>query len=1419
MGFEIFKPIDEEEQKRQTSLTTGMVGTARPSISTATLPGAINPQVASSMEREPEQKETFSSKVKRIGLQLPIGMAKGVSDLQKNLGVNLDPATNTLKQNRDIASFQPLITDSTLAGWQQGIGAKDTMPETMVRGVGEFIPSIALGGGLLKTLGLAKNAAATAEAVSSKIANPAGKAATKYAIKELPIIGTTWEMMEKPKPEEERIPIPLFTAEWLGGDLLLKGAGKGLGTAFSKLKAKPPETNFKLDDLPEWGGGKQELLALPPGSSDFTVSPSGQAWGRDLFMPPARIPSRSYEPDLLQQRLFQSADESGIPRSDIGDPAYIAQLKKQYNDMVADEVRRMKESLGGVVRYRPGEDGPSLRASQNPLWYQQFWKKYGRKPREGEWRDMAIDRLLMGADEMPPDEAFHRVVSELSRGQKLPEEWHALQSTARELAMEGDDSVTALLDEIAKEQKKIEPFGIFKDLDRLTEIENAARQRMKDRANFRAKYKNVIGIAPQNPMDEVKDLVIIGAVKLAKKGITAQQWAAEMMKEFGSTVKDLEKNLGYIYHRANELITNGISTIKYHGQTFDVTLDDVVARGGKAAAKGAPANWNHVVSKTDRDKISIKGALNAAYRMTVDDLYRLKQVDPEAYQRALNSRHSSGTTLFIVNKGLVDTAGNVIGPSFKSITQKVPKGRELDFSNYLIYRHAPSWLNQGRKVFPEWEGITPEVAMQRAATYEAQNPEFKQIADELVKFYQDFMEKWAVEGGLIDRGLWENLKKQYPNYVPLMRKMEDVEIGAQGVKKGFVNQPSPIKKAEGSQREIFDPLESMLEQIDRTVRAQRRNEVAAKLYQELRAGDDLKCLIEIVPEKGDAFEDIIARDGIEGFVKWLEEPFEDMVARKNAKLDRPNIVRARINGQTVHMKVNDKPLLDALTSLGPQATGGIIEAARQVTRVMKVLTTGANVFFASRNIVRDIPTSYIFSKTLSNIPGVREVQFATDLLDSMARIITGGRYDPGGHYKTYQALGGGSHSSAIASDRNLLGEAKAKALPGYFDINHPVRSVVRGAQGIGRGIEAFTNAVETVPRLPEYIRTAKQGGDTVAARQAGLYNAQDVTVNFSKRGTASHQADAIIPYFNASIQGLDKMGREIVNNPFHLALRGITAITIPTIGLYMINRDDPNYKKLSSFIKDNYYCFPKGDGTFIKIAKPRELGQVFGSLVERSLARWADGDPDGYRGFQEAWFTNFIPPTRTIAAPLIDIGKNQTLTGAPIVPGYMENLSPEMQYDETTSIPAIAVGQALGVSPKKIDYAVRSYTGFLGELGIPALSQGSGQTALQRIVEAIQKPYHADPVYSNDLMRRFYDEKTKLDNAAADYKVSKIKSAYYNAAKRKKFNAVANDISEINKKIRKINANPNISYEQKKAQTRELKDKANRLAEKALQKR
>ena len=89
------------------------------------------------------------------------------------------------------------------------------------------------------------------------------------------------------------------------------------------------------------------------------------------------------------------------------------------------------------------------------------------------------------------------------------------------------------------------------------------------------------------------------------------------------------------------------------------------------------------------------------------------------------------------------------------------------------------------------------------------------------------------------------------------------------------------------------------------------------------------------------------------------------MARKNAKLDRPNIVRARINGQTVHMKVNDKPLLDALTSLGPQATGGIIEAARQVTRVMKVLTTGANVFRITQHRSRTFP-SYMFSKTLSN---------------------------------------------------------------------------------------------------------------------------------------------------------------------------------------------------------------------------------------------------------------------------------------------------------------------------------------------------------------------------------------------------------------------------------------------------------------------
>ena len=176
--------------------------------------------------------------------------------------------------------------------------------------------------------------------------------------------------------------------------------------------------------------------------------------------------------------------------------------------------------------------------------------------------------------------------------------------------------------------------------------------------------------------------------------------------------------------------------------------------------------------------------------------------------------------------------------------------------------------------------------------------------------------------------------------------------------------------------------------------------------------------------------------------------------------------------------------------------------------------------------------------------------------------------------------------------------------------------------------------------------------------------------------------------------------------------------------------------------------------------------------------------------------------------------KNRNFADIPIVPGYMERLSPELQYDESTS--AKALGKLTNTSPKKLDYVARSYTGVLGELGnTGSRAEGRGQNAGQRVGEALTKTFTADPLYSNDIMNDFYTLKEKYDTAGSDFRATKG-SLFYNKARASRLNKAADNISEISKQIRNINHDKAISYEEKEERIRELKRKQQAIAERAI---
>jgi hypothetical protein len=380
-------------------------------------------------------------------------------------------------------------------------------------------------------------------------------------------------------------------------------------------------------------------------------------------------------------------------------------------------------------------------------------------------------------------------------------------------------------------------------------------------------------------------------------------------------------------------------------------------------------------------------------------------------------------------------------------------------------------------------------------------------------------------------------------------------------------------------------------------------------------------------------------------------------------------------------------------------------------------------------------------------------------------------------------------------------------------------------------LENVNNAAEAAPRLGEYKRTIQQGLDQgkgiYDSKVKALYEANDVTTNFNKFGNVTKNADAYLPYLNAAVQGLDQLVRMgTTGGAKRLTAvygKAIGALTVPTAVLYLINHNNPDYQQTSNFIKDNYLLIPNGDGTFKKIAKPRELGMVFSTGVERALRAFADHDPRAFQDFGTAFLKNFLPPGAggavdgynqkglagipggvlqdTIAGPLMDLERNKNFANQPIVPQDLLGLSPRNQYDSKTSEPAKFIGNLLNSSPKQLDFLAKSYLGVIGQLGIPATTKGGS------ISDTLKQQVNVDPTYSNDISSNFYNQKNKEDMAKADAKFTGVPqqdmSAYYDR--------LATQFGKLRSQMKMIQKDGTISNTDKQAKLKELQGNLNKI--------
>ena len=821
-----------------------------------------------------------------------------------------------------------------------------------------------------------------------------------------------------------------------------------------------------------------------------------------------------------------------------------------------------------------------------------------------------------------------------------------------------------------------------------------------------------------------------------------------------------------------------------------------------------PDTSRQIGSKTDIEGTSLRNKFDNLVVQTVDNLDPIKKfsqmkekamgkslpASKDAYKLGLNSRGSDQTSYQIMNNDLVDMQGNVVGDSLKSITGKMNKKKLKQFEDYLINKHAITRQEKGQRVFASDMQMNAKKSAAIVKKYETSNPEFVELSERLYDFQRKRNEAWLLESGLLTKKQLEAYTKDSPNYIPNMRIFNNAEKKGLGrASKGFNNQNSQIKKVSktGSERKIVSPIESIIEQTDNIVKAARRNETMRVMIEQINDDPELyKGLIEIVPTTKKANQALKSFDdeGVDGLIAELNESF----VKQTPDLTKGNIVFGVVNGEKVHLKVHEPLLLDAITNLTPQAQGKVIKYAGEITRVMKTLTTGINpVFSFTRNIWRDIPDAYKNSKTVNN-----PAKFAKDYASAVVSVL---KNDDS--FKMYKRMGGG-HASSVSQDVNLLAQSKRNVMK-----DNSLKSL--GGKLLG-GFENLNNLAEAPPRLAEFKRLIKQDS-SYDGKVSALFESNDITTNFKKWGNTTKELDAFFPYLNAAAQGLNKTWRVVKDNPIQSTIKGFMAVTVPSMVMYAVNHDDEDYHELSDFVKDNNYLIPKGDGTFYKIPKPRENGVIFGSSVERALTAWSKEDPEAFEGWKDTILTNFLPPivpgvnARTIFAPINDVRANKNFMDAPIVSASLEGLPKELQYDSKTSEGAKLLGNLTKQSPKEIDYLFKSYSGIVGELGIPLTTKGGsvGDTLVQKV--------SADPVFSNDHATKFYKMKKKVDEAYAANSRKGIETDDLNEDLRKEMNNRIKEIGKINERVKAIQDDDSLTNKEKREKTRRWQKEINEL--------
>jgi hypothetical protein len=328
----------------------------------------------------------------------------------------------------------------------------------------------------------------------------------------------------------------------------------------------------------------------------------------------------------------------------------------------------------------------------------------------------------------------------------------------------------------------------------------------------------------------------------------------------------------------------------------------------------------------------------------------------------------------------------------------------------------------------------------------------------------------------------------------------------------------------------------------------------------------------------------------------------------------------------------------------------------------------------------------------------------------------------------------------------------------------------------------------------------------------------------------------MLPFMNARMQGLYKLGRAAKQNPASFAVKG-GMLAMASLLLWALNKDKDEWKELEDWDKWTYYHFWIGDKHY-RIPKPFEVGAIFSSSIESALDAMSDNEEIKHFGkflYNTGADTFAMNPIPQLVRPLIEQWANKSFfTGRPIEGESLKALNYGERKDVWTSETMQLAGK-LGIPPKRAEALIHGYFSTFGTflLGISDIFvQQIGDFPVKPSSRIDEYPLlgrfireREDPRQSK-YVTRFYDTMDEMDKLVSTInfyqktgdieKSRKLAEDKRDKIKFKKsFNAVRTRLRTINNKTRSVYYS-NKSPDEKRKELDELIGQRNDLAKEAM---